>query len=131
MLSRRDFLVTLVLTPLASACNSSTGGGVTPAPACDGAGETSTVAQEHTHTVGVSAALLASPPAAGATFKTSPNEGHLHDVVFTQAQLMSIAQGGTVTVTTTRVNEHTHDFAVTTAADQPSPIPTPTTTPFY
>ena len=125
MLNRREFLtttaggfVTLLLTPLVSACTSDTMTG-TPTtttnptvPGCDGAGETSTVAQGHTHTLCVPASDLSNPPASGATYSTSVTEGHQHTVTLIQAWLMAINQGHTVNITTSSVLGHTHDFAI-------------------
>lgn len=133
MLNRREFLssaaggvVTLLLTPIVSACGSSdmtygsstTTNGTTPA--CDGAGETSTVSVGHTHTLCVPLADLDSPPAAGATYSSSVTDGHQHTVTLTQAWLMAVAQGQTVQVTTSAVATgnlagHTHVFAVAKA----------------
>ena len=132
MLNRREFLtnaaggfVTLPLTPIVAACasdmtygSSTTTNGTTPA--CDGAGETSTVSVGHTHALCVPLADLDTPPAAGATYSTSVTDGHQHTVTLTQAWLMAVAQGQTVQVTTSTVATgnlagHTHDFAVAKA----------------
>ena len=131
MLSRRDFLVTLVFTPLIHACTSSDSGSTAPPSSCDGAGETSTVTEGHTHTLCVPAAALGSPADGGETFTTSTANGHIHDVTFTQAQLMSVAQGGSVVVTTSTTEGHTHAFTVQASAATPTPIPMPTSTPYY
>lgn len=120
MLSRRDFLVTLVFTPLIPACASSDSGITAPAPACDGAGETSTVSQEHAHTLCVPAAALAGPDPSGATLATSTTNGHVHDVTFTQAQLVSIAQGGSVVVATSPGPGHFHEFTVQSSTSTPT-----------
>ena len=151
MLNRREFLttaaggfVTLVLTPLVSACGSGsmydtvTSSNATT-PACDGAGETSTISNGHTHTLCVPLSDLDNPPASGATYTTSVTEGHEHTVTLIQAWLMAIAQGQTVKVTSSTVSVgglpgHTHDFAVakaaTPAAITPTPSP-PVTGPYY
>jgi hypothetical protein len=138
MLNRREFLVTLLVTPLIPACGGSTDpgdatdvSGTTPSPTCDGAAETSSVSQGHTHTLCVTLAVLTSPPAAGATFLTSTVNGHLHRVTLTQGQLATIDQGGSVTVTSTSDAGHSHDFVVQTAVIQGAPTPAPTGTPYY
>jgi hypothetical protein len=160
MQNRRQFLctaikaasgagVTLLLTPIASlagggGCGSSSNNNTTPAPvattnpttpACDGAGATSTVVDAHTHTVCVPLADINTPPAAGQTYTTSsaatdvvPN--HSHQIVLTQAMLMQLAAGQTITVTTNIAESHTHDFSLqktAQAATTPTPTPAPTT----
>jgi hypothetical protein len=125
MLNRREFLataaggvVTLLLTPVISACGSDSSSGTTSSttnsttPGCDGAGETSTVSLGHTHSLCVPASDLDSPSAAGATYLTSSTEGHQHMVTLTQAWLMAVASGAKVMVTTSTMDGHTHDFAV-------------------
>ncbi|HSO36645.1 MAG TPA: hypothetical protein VLT33_29170 [Labilithrix sp.] len=137
MLSRRELLtaaggglVTLLLTPLVGACGSSTEpgtatatGATTPAAGCDGAGETSTVVAGHTHTLCVPASDLSQPPAAGATYSTSISGGHDHAVALTSAQLTTVLNGGSVSVTTSTVSGHAHEFSVRKAA-VPAPVPT-------
>jgi hypothetical protein len=124
MLNRREFLttaaggfVTLLLTPVISACGSESTSGTSSTtnsttPGCDGAGETSTVSQGHTHSLCVPASDLDSPSASGATYLTSITEGHQHMVTLTQAWLMAVAGGAKVTVTTSTMDGHTHDFNV-------------------
>lgn len=143
MLNRREFLtttaggfVTLLLTPLVSACTSETMTGTsttttnTTVPGCDGAGETSTVAQGHTHTLCVPASDLSNPPASGATYSTSLTDGHQHTVTLIQAWLMAINQGHTVNITTSSVSTssisgHTHDFAIQKVAATVTVAPPP------
>jgi hypothetical protein len=140
MLNRREFLslgtggvVTLVLTRVIVGCGSSSSDNTSTTstnptiPGCDGAGETSTVTQGHTHDLCVPASDLSSPPAGGATYTTSISVGHDHNVTLTQAQLTTVSQGGAVTVTTSTVTGHTHDFSVQKAAQQVTPAPQPTT----
>jgi hypothetical protein len=133
MLNRREFLtnaaggfVTLLLTPIVAACGSdmtygastTTTNGTTPT--CDGAGDTSTVSNGHTHALCVPLADLDNPPASGATYGTSVTDGHRHTAALTQGQLMAVAVGQTITVTTSTVATgnlagHTHRFAVAKA----------------
>ena len=145
MLNRRELLttaaggvVTLLLTPILSACGSGSSSGTSSTtnsttPGCDGAGETSTVALGHTHALCVPASDLDSPPASGATYVTSITESHRHMVTLTQARLMAVASGATVTVTTSTMDGHTHDFTVQrVAASVPLPPSNPPVTgPYY
>ena len=120
-MTRRELLirsgVILLLVPIASSCSSSTYGGSgkqasADAASCDGIDSTGTVVQSHTHEVCVPSSDLASPPAAGATYTTTNVSAHTHTVTLTQAQLQQIAAGGTVAVTSSTVEAHTHDFAI-------------------
>jgi hypothetical protein len=154
MQNRRQFLctvlhtaagatATLVLTPILGACGSSENNNTTPTPTtttnpttpgCDGAGATSTNTLGHTHTVCVPLADINNPPAAGNTYTTSAatfqGVAHTHQITLSQAQLTTLAKGGTVTVTTTIVESHTHDFTLLeNAAPQTSPVPTTAPTP--
>lgn len=134
MFSRREFLsratVTLLLVPVTAACSSSSGSGAGPAPdggeddggTCMGLDPTSSVDLGHTHTVCVPSTDLASPPAAGATYTTSPPEangvviaGALHTITLTAAQLSMIEAGQSLTVTTTTNGGHDHQFVLTMA----------------
>ena len=47
----------------------------------------------------------------GGTYQTSSDAGHTHSVTLSQAQLQTIAGGGSVTVTSSSTG-HTHDFLV-------------------
>ena len=143
MLNRREFLttaaggfVTLLLTPILSACGSDTSPTSTTTnptnPTCDGAGETSSITLGHSHTLCVPLSDLDDPPAAGATYSTGVTEAHQHQVTLTRAQLMSVAQGQTVNVMTSTVESHTHEFAVQKAAGAtPPPTSPPVTGPYY
>jgi hypothetical protein len=137
MQTRREFLTaataTLVLVPIVNAnCSSgTTSSPVLPGP--EGGGEggssssssssgsssggaivsqtfTSTTVLGHQHTVTVAARDLTNPPAGGMTYTTSTAQSHTHTVTLSQAQLMTIAGGGSVMVTTSVTNSHTHDF---------------------
>lgn len=145
MLNRREFLataaggfVTLLLTPVISACGSDSSSGTSSTtssttPGCDGALETSTASLGHTHSLCVPASDLDSPPAAGATYLTTSTEGHQHLVTLTQAWLMAVAGGAKVMVTSSRMDGHTHDFTVQrVAASVPLPPSNPPVTgPYY
>ncbi len=112
MQTRREFLTgamtTLVLLPVAAGCSSSSSDG---SGACDGVSSTSSVANNHTHTVCVPTTDLTSPPAAGKSYTSSNDFGHTHTVTLTQQQLQSINGGQSVTVTSTGV-EPNHDFVI-------------------
>lgn len=145
MLNRREFLataaggvVTLLLTPVISACGSDSSSATSSTtnsttPGCDGANETSTVSLGHTHSLCVPASDLDSPPAAGATYLTSITEGHQHMVTLTQAWLMAVASGVKVMVTTSTMDGHTHDFTVQRVAPTVTlpPSSPPVTGPYY
>jgi hypothetical protein len=76
----------------------------------------STVVNGHSHTVCVAPADLALPPAEGLTFATSDTDGHSHMMTLTQEQLKTIASGREVTVQTTTVQLHHHEFVLVTVA---------------
>jgi hypothetical protein len=87
----------------------------------------SSVTLGHTHELCVPASDLGSPPAGGTTYTTSTTQGHFHGVSLTQAQLAVVNQGGTVTITTTVIDKHTHDFQIQKATSQVTvPVPVPT-----
>jgi hypothetical protein len=129
MFSRREFLsratVTLFLVPVAAACGSSSGSGAAAGDgdgggACVGLDPTSSVVDDHTHTVCVPATDLENPPSGGATYTTSPPEsagaviaGALHTVALTSAQLSMVQTGQSLTVTTSTDGGHNHQFVLT------------------
>ena len=88
------------------------------AGACNGIDATSSIAESHDHVVCVATSDLTNPPAAGVTYTTSSVSEHTHTVALTKAQLASINSGATVTVTTSSVVDpldgvaHTHQFAI-------------------
>ncbi len=110
MLSRRELLsqstVLLLLVPVV-ACGSSSPG----ASSCDGVFETSSVTNNHTHTLCVPTTDLTAPPAAGVTYTTSVSDSHSHTVVLSQAQLQTIETGGTVMVVTSSPAPHNFTIA--------------------
>lgn len=142
MTTRREFLssasVTLLMIPF-GACTSSTpsaapqpadgsvGGGpdtgvCTPGSSdgstCSGISTTSSNVSGHTHTLCVPDADLTSPPSAGATYTSSCNLDplndidHIHNVTLSAQQLSTINGGGSVTVTSTEDDLHTHQFTI-------------------
>jgi len=90
----------------------------TPTPrtgGCDnhgGIGSRSSVSLAHTHDVCVAGNDLATPPSNGANYATSNNDGHLHSVALTSAQLAALERGETVTTQSSNVAGHTHDFTI-------------------
>jgi|HubBroStandDraft_1064217.scaffolds.fasta_scaffold431974_1 hypothetical protein len=120
MFNRRMFLshatTTLLLIPIVAvaAC----GGGSSPNgenTGCPGVDTVSTVVDAHTHSVCVLTSDLTAPPAAGATYTSTTALGHSHTITLTAAQLSSINSGQSVTVTSSSVEGHTHDFAIVKA----------------
>jgi hypothetical protein len=109
VLSATTMLLVVPLAPLACSSSSSSAGsspGADSGNGCDGIFETSTVTNNHTHTLCVPTADLTNPPAAGKVYTTSLTLGHTHTVTLTQAQLQSIEGGGSVTVTTSGPAAH-------------------------
>jgi len=146
MLNRRELLtmtaggfVTLVLTPIVSACgsdsSSETSTSTNPTtPTCDGAGETSSVTLGHTHFLCVPLADLDNPPAAGATYLTSVTDGHQHQVSLMLADLAAVNRGLTVNVVASSASAdglsvHTHGFAIQKVT-VPVQVPPPVTAPY-
>ncbi len=116
-LTRREMLsqsstVLLLLVPVAGAagCGSSSSGSSGPGGSCDGIEDTSTVTNNHTHTLCTLTSDLTNPPAAGVSYTTSTNAGHNHTVMLSQAQLQSIESGMSVTVTTS--SPFPHNFTI-------------------
>lgn len=117
VLSATTMLLLVPLAPLAcssSSSSSSSGSGSSSGGGnngCDGIFETSTVTDNHTHTLCVPTTDLTSPPAAGKTYTTSVTLMHSHTVTLTQAQLQSIEGGTAVTVMTS--GPAAHNFTIT------------------
>jgi hypothetical protein len=68
--------------------------------------------QSHTHTVTIQRNDVESPPAAGISRSTSTSSGHTHTFTMTQEQLQAVNSGGTVTVTDSLVDGHTHNYVI-------------------
>jgi hypothetical protein len=113
-ISRRELLssstVLLLLVPTACSSGSSTIQASEDASACNGVFEISTVTNNHDHSLCVPSTDLSNPPAGGATYTTSLNDGHTHTVTLSQQQLQTIQSGGSVTVTTSA--PFAHDFTI-------------------
>lgn len=81
--------------------------------ACDGPFAETDVEQGHAHTVCVSASSLVNRARIAQLYTTSRNEGHEHQITLSVEQLDLLANGGTVTVTTTTVRGHAHSVTLT------------------
>ena len=116
---RREMMTsTLIALPaglfLVSCSSSSSDGGDDPAAPPTKSGSivvyTSSMVQSHSHTFGVEASALATPPTDGVSGSTSADGGHTHSVSVTAQQLQSVSAGQSVKVTTTSTGGHTHVF---------------------
>lgn len=70
------------------------------------------VCNEHTHDFTIMKTDLATPPAAGVMGNTSAyaDDGHVHSLALTMADLANIEAGMTITKTSGSALGHTHDF---------------------
>lgn len=116
-MNRREFLkgsiVTLLAIPLVG-CGSDdqpAGTGGSTNNSCQGTSATGSFVG-HTHTVCVLSTDLTNPPSGGGTYNTTSNSGHLHSVVLTQANLVTINGGASVTVDSSSSSGHTHSFTI-------------------
>ena len=81
------------------------GRGTAGGGSCPGIDTTSTVTNNHTHTLCVPTADLTSPTGSK-TYTTSTDAGHNHTVTLTMQQLTTINGGGSVTVTSSAPAAH-------------------------
>ncbi len=70
----------------------------------------SNIVGDHSHTFGIEMSAIAMPPANGVSGPSSVVENHSHSVVVSAAQLSNISVGQTVEVTTGTSDGHTHLF---------------------
>lgn len=109
MTTRRDFLkasvATLVFVP---ACG---GGGSMPTDASSGPSCSSSISANHGHVLTILASDLTTPR--DRTYNIQGSSDHTHSVMFTAAQMQTLADGGSVTVTSTLGGGHTHDVTAT------------------
>lgn len=105
MTTRRDFLVgsvvTLVFVP---ACG---GGSTAPTDASMGLSCAGTISANHGHVLTILGSDLTTPR--DRTYNIQGASDHSHSVMFTAAQMQTLADGGTVGVTSTAGGGHTHD----------------------
>jgi hypothetical protein len=122
-MDRREFLIglgaALLVAPAAFVLNNCGGGGSSsannpPAPAATFS-VISSVVFGHTHNVTMQFTDLTDPPSGGVTY-VSDGASHQHQIFLTEQQLSDISKGGTDTVTSTVVNNHTHDWTITKPA---------------
>lgn len=81
----------------------STSTGITVTSSCSGG---------HTHDFSITTADLTTPPAAGVTGDTTAyaDDGHVHTVMLTMAELAQIQSGTAVSKTSSSVGGHVHTF---------------------
>ena len=72
----------------------------------------SSTTANHTHNITISASDLNNPPSSGKTYTSSTTNGHSHALTLTQAQLIDINNGNTVTVISSNNNGHTHTWTI-------------------
>jgi hypothetical protein len=127
-ISRKEFIVltfTLIGSAAAAGSCSDSGGSTTGAGGsgggggsvtCDdplGAAQTSD-ATGHTHTVSIPAsALQATTPQ---MFTTSSSGTHTHTITLSPSQLATVRNGGSVTVTSSSDDTHTHAYEISCQA---------------
>ncbi len=95
---------------LALACSTEPANPVTPGP-----GDITVVSTEsvgHTHRLTVSGADITTPPPTDRTLDTTTDVGHRHTVNLTPGHYLALQGNGEVTVTSSDVNFHTHDFTI-------------------
>ena len=116
-MDRRKFLIglgiALVAGPAAlslKGCGKSNNDN-TPAAPANSFSVTSSLVAGHTHNVAILLADLAAPPAGGVTY-TSDGATHVHQITLTQQQLADINSGGSDSVTSTDVSNHTHEWTI-------------------
>lgn len=66
----------------------------------------------HTHFIMIQATDLTSPPDSGIAYDTSIDVEHKHSLSLTKIQLSGLNNGQTLTVTSSAVNGHSHDFVI-------------------
>lgn len=117
-MDRREFLIglgaALIVAPAAvvlGGCGKSSSDN-TSAPSTQGTTFTivSSVVFDHAHTVTILFTDLTNPTSPGITYQSDGS--HVHQITLTQQQLTDINNGGTITVTSTVVNNHTHDWTI-------------------
>ena len=71
---------------------------------------TSSVVGAHAHTFGIEMAAIDAPPADGVSGQSSVAENHSHKLVVSAAQLLNVRAGQTVEVTSGPAGAHRHLF---------------------
>lgn len=108
MTTRRELLIGAASLALVPAC----GGGSTTSmtDAASGPSCTSQITANHGHVLTVAGADLSQ--VRDHTYNIQGSADHTHSVTITQADIGTLASGGTVTVTSTLGGGHTHDCTV-------------------
>ncbi|HSB33381.1 MAG TPA: hypothetical protein VLG39_02885 [Nitrospirota bacterium] len=115
-MDRREFLIglgiALVAGPAAislNSCGSSSSSG-SPAPANTFSVTSNPDNTGHSHNVFIPFADLTNPPAGGQTYTSDGS--HVHQITLTQQQLTDINNGGSDSVTSTVVLNHSHEWTI-------------------
>ena len=113
-MNRRDFVIRLAALPLLGAC-----GRVREASDLQTTGNlivTSSLMNGHTHRFVIPRSEIAEAPA---SFSGSDSiaQGHSHIVTLTQAHLLTLRRGGTVTVVSSAA-PHTHTYTIRNEDDE-------------
>jgi hypothetical protein len=85
-------------------------GGPADAPAGTCTTPSATIGANHGHTMMVTKAEVTA--ATAKTYDITGTGGHTHTVMVSAANFASLAVGGTVTITSSSANSHTHDVVV-------------------
>lgn len=124
-IDRRGILATLILLAVAvkvAGCSDDEGSGPSAdAGPCDGLEATSTLEANHTHLLCIPRTDLEEPPEDGAEYRTDTTAEvrppHTHTVTLTLAQLETLAENGTVEVTTSTDRGHDHTFTLSQVSE--------------
>ena len=114
-MTRRQFLGTVGATAAIAACGGDDGGSTDAAPAgrnCAMNGTTATIAGNHGHTITVTASDVTA--GVDKTYDISGTGGHTHMVTVTAANFATLQSNanGSVMVTSTTGNAHTHTVTI-------------------
>jgi hypothetical protein len=114
-MNRRKFLIGLSIALIAGPATLSLKGcgkssSENAAVPADSFSVTSSLVAGHTHNVVIPFADLATPPSGGKTYTSDGS--HQHQITLTQQQLTDINNGGTDSVTSTVVNNHSHEWTI-------------------
>lgn len=100
----------LMAAGLTFACSTTPQNPVTPGPGDITVVSSSSVG--HTHQLTVRGADITDPPTADRTLDSTTDVGHHHTVTLTPAEYRTLQGDAQVTVTSSDVNFHTHDFII-------------------
>jgi len=112
-MTRKSFFKAVLVIAIVFAGIVLTQGCNTPTtPSNDSHTFSSSTDQGHNHMVTISKTDVENPPSAGISLQTSESGGHVHTLAMTQAELQSVKNGNTVTVTASNSSGHTHTFDI-------------------